>query len=410
MELCTPRAYLSSRSRFQIGYRSDNFALTGRSFPLSFRYPFEPPNVKFITPVYHPNIDSGGRICHDILNMPPKGQWRPSLNIGAVLASIRVLLEEPNHDDGLMSDISAEYKHNRALFDDKARRCTERYAVQNSTERNVVSCRDTHQGQSSEAVSQDGLARPVLNGVDSIGASKVTLDEPSTRASGEATANITQVKPRQNFAAKLSLAKGCTTQGSRLCGIGGAREAEPINSSSFISEKDKVRETDTKCDPVGKDVSQAELNGGSVSKVDIRKLEGVPTINALMETDGVRLDTKAADYTRKDIASCSVTKDNQANAEISVSQSSQRTSIADTGKRLMLPKTKLLKLSRPVSMASQNDQVSTQSGGILQSSDQPREVTKVSNEPIIIIDSESDDENYRVQVRSEGVKRKHGCA
>ena len=34
-----------------------------------------------------------------------QGQWRPSLNIGAVLASIRVLLEEPNHDDGLMSDI-----------------------------------------------------------------------------------------------------------------------------------------------------------------------------------------------------------------------------------------------------------------------------------------------------------------
>ena len=41
------------------------------------RYPFEPPKIRFLTPVYHPNIDSGGRICLDTLKMPPRGSWLP---------------------------------------------------------------------------------------------------------------------------------------------------------------------------------------------------------------------------------------------------------------------------------------------------------------------------------------------
>ncbi|EPY89411.1 ubiquitin-conjugating enzyme E2 T [Camelus ferus] len=79
--------------------------LRARVLKAFFRYPFEPPQVRFLTPIYHPNIDSAGRICLDVLKLPPKGAWRPSLNIAAVLTSVQQLMSEPNPDDPLMADI-----------------------------------------------------------------------------------------------------------------------------------------------------------------------------------------------------------------------------------------------------------------------------------------------------------------
>ncbi|XP_009333368.1 PREDICTED: ubiquitin-conjugating enzyme E2 T [Pygoscelis adeliae] len=83
------------------------------------RYPFEPPKIRFLTPIYHPNIDSAGRICLDVLKLPPKGAWRPSLNISTLLTSIQLLMAEPNPDDPLMADISSEYKYNRLFLINK---------------------------------------------------------------------------------------------------------------------------------------------------------------------------------------------------------------------------------------------------------------------------------------------------
>ena len=91
-------------------------------------YPFEPPHVQFLTKIYHPNIDTAGRICLDVLKSPPTGSWKPTHNLSLVLTSIQLLLAEPNPDDGLMADISREYKHERPTFVTKAKEWTCRYA------------------------------------------------------------------------------------------------------------------------------------------------------------------------------------------------------------------------------------------------------------------------------------------
>ena len=94
---------------------------------LSFgpRYPVEPPKAHFITKIYHPNIDSRGKICLDVLG----SRWTSTYCIETILISILSLLGDPNTEDPLVPEIAETYETNRELYEHNALLYTERYAT-----------------------------------------------------------------------------------------------------------------------------------------------------------------------------------------------------------------------------------------------------------------------------------------
>ncbi|KAE8720160.1 Ubiquitin-conjugating enzyme E2 27 [Hibiscus syriacus] len=92
-------------------------------------YPFEPPKMKFVTKVWHPNISSqSGAICLDIL----KDQWSPALTLKTALLSVQALLSAPEPDDPQDAVVAQQYLREYQTFVGTARYWTESFAKASS--------------------------------------------------------------------------------------------------------------------------------------------------------------------------------------------------------------------------------------------------------------------------------------
>uniref|UniRef100_A0A8I6A356 Ubiquitin-conjugating enzyme E2 K n=1 Tax=Rattus norvegicus TaxID=10116 RepID=A0A8I6A356_RAT len=88
-------------------------------------YPFNPPKVRFITKIWHPNISSvTGAICLDIL----KDQWAAAMTLRTVLLSLQALLAAAEPDDPQDAVVANQYKQNPEMFKQTARLWAHVYA------------------------------------------------------------------------------------------------------------------------------------------------------------------------------------------------------------------------------------------------------------------------------------------
>ncbi|EFO19728.2 ubiquitin-conjugating enzyme [Loa loa] len=88
-------------------------------------YPFKPPHLRFVTPIYHPNIDEKGQMCLAILQYD---NWKPGTNIESIIQSLMFLLNDPEPERPLRHQIAEQIYKDKQTFINEAIEYTKKYA------------------------------------------------------------------------------------------------------------------------------------------------------------------------------------------------------------------------------------------------------------------------------------------
>ncbi|KAL5477864.1 hypothetical protein EMCRGX_G024715 [Ephydatia muelleri] len=96
-------------------------------------YPQRPPKMKFISEMWHPNVEKNGDVCISILHEPGEDKWGyekaeerwlPVHTVETILISVISMLADPNDQSPANVDAAKEWREDyNGEFRRKVRRC-----------------------------------------------------------------------------------------------------------------------------------------------------------------------------------------------------------------------------------------------------------------------------------------------
>jgi ubiquitin-conjugating enzyme E2 G1 len=87
-------------------------------------YPLRPPQVKFTTKLFHPNVYTDGKLCISILHEGKdefgyehiSERWNPSHSVNSILMSILSIISSPNFESPANVDASIMWRNNYSEY------------------------------------------------------------------------------------------------------------------------------------------------------------------------------------------------------------------------------------------------------------------------------------------------------
>jgi len=83
-------------------------------------YPFKAPELKFVTQMFHPNVNKDGTVCAEAFHLDPSS-WGPTLNMGHVIRQVQEALRAPSVDSPVNADAGEVFKKDKAAWGKKVK-------------------------------------------------------------------------------------------------------------------------------------------------------------------------------------------------------------------------------------------------------------------------------------------------